>query len=146
RADMEVTTPGRRVGGAEVTSEHVGERHPHVATGRGVPNHRGDEIAGGLERKHRSYRGGFLSGPQPRLGNHSLAYPALQADIVEPGPEQPAVEVDQLVTGQGRDDFRAGGVGPDRVLELANQRRIGSPIEIFWWVEGRVALHKQREG
>src|SRR6266516_861036 len=66
----------RRIGRREIGAQHVGDRHPHFATGRRIADHRSHDVGPALERVHRPDGGGFLPRTEPRLGDDPRAHPA----------------------------------------------------------------------
>ena len=81
-ADVQITTGARRVGGGEIPTEHVRQRHPHHVQGTGVADHRANDVPIGVEGAHGADRHCFFARAEPCLRDHTGAYPALQADVV----------------------------------------------------------------
>src|SRR3989475_5347959 len=141
RADVEVASGARRVRGGEISAQHVGDRHPHLAARCGVANHWRHNVFAAFERVHRPDRRRFFAGPQPRLGEDSGADPALQLDVVQPGPQQAAIKLELGVGSQGGHDPGALGIRFDGRAERAYQRGIRFPVDVLRWVERGEPLH-----
>ena len=74
---VQVASPTRRVGRREVGTQHIGDGHAHLATGRGIADHRRDNIPAALQRVHGPHGGRLLARSEPRLGEDTGADPAL---------------------------------------------------------------------
>src|SRR5712691_3503814 len=138
---MEIAPAARRVGGGEIGAQHVGDRDPHLATGGGVANHRRHDVFAALERLDRPDRRRFFAGTQPCLGDDAGADPALQLDVVQPGPQQAAIKLELGVGSQGGHDPGALGIRFDCRAERAHQRGIRFPVDVLRWVERGETLH-----
>ncbi len=141
RPDVQIAAAARRVRRREIGAQHVGDRHPHLAAGRGVADHRREDVDAALERVHGPDGGRFLSGPQPGLGNDAGADPALQLDIVQACAQQAAIKLELGVGSQGGYDPGALGIIFDRGSECPDQRGIRLPVDVLRWVEGGEPLH-----
>src|SRR2546425_763556 len=140
-ADMKVAPGARRIGGGEVGAQHVGDRHPHLAARRGVADHRRDDVFAALERLHRPDRGRFFAGAQPRLRDDAGADPALQLDVMQPGPQQAAVHLELGVARQPAHDCGTLGICFDGGAERLHEGGIRFPIDVLRWVERGEPLH-----
>src|SRR6266542_4221997 len=141
RSDVEIAAPAGGIGGREIGAQHVGDRHPHLAAGRSVADHRRDDVQTTLECVHRSDRDGLFAGAEPRLGNHAGAHPALQLDVMEARAQQAAIQLELGVRSQGRHDPGALGITFDRGSECPDQRGIRLPVDVFRRVECGEPLH-----
>src|SRR5207245_5366535 len=83
---------------------HWPHRDRHSFPTRRSSDLRRDDVFAALERLHWPDRGRFFAGAQPRLGDDAGADPALQLDVMEPGPQQAAVQLELGVTRQPADN------------------------------------------
>jgi len=90
---VQVLAGGRTVSGTEVTAQHVRERHAHLVTGAGVADHRADAVAL-LEGVHAADGDRLLARAEPRLRDHALSNPALERDVVQPEPNEAAIQTE----------------------------------------------------
>ncbi len=138
---VQVPAARRRIRGGEVGLEEVGHGHAHHEAGTGVADHRADHVPVRVEGAHGPDRDGLLTGPQPGLGDHPLPDPPLQGDVVEPGQEQVAVDLDELRRLDSLNPGRPVGLTRDPLDVLGNELGFGSPLQVFGWIEGFVSLH-----
>ena len=142
-ADVEVAAARRRIVRRQVGPQHVGDRHPQLAAGGGVADHRRDDVAPrpALERVHRANRRRLLSRAEPRLGEHTGADPALELDVVEAGPQQTGVQLELRLRGESCHDRGPLGGALHGRPELAHQGRVGLPGDVLRGIERGKALH-----
>src|SRR5713226_9524661 len=141
RPDVQIAPARRRVVAAEIGAQHVGDRHPQLAAGGGVADHRGHDVAPPLERMHRPHRGGLLARAEPRLGDDPRAHPALQLDVVQPGAHQAGVERELRLSRQPGHQGRARRIPLDGRPEAPHEGRIRRPGNVLRRIEGSEPLH-----
>src|SRR5439155_22141704 len=80
--------------------------------------------------------GRLLPSPEPGLGDHARAHPALELNVVQPRAQQSGVQPELGCEGEPGGDGGPLGIPLDRLPEAAHQGGVRLPLDVLGRIEG----------
>ncbi len=143
---MQVAPLAQLVVRAQVRAEYGRHRHPHLAVGAGVANHRADDVATrtASQRMDVAHRDGFLARPEPCLGDDALFDPPLQVGVHEAETQQARVQIEQRARLERLDRALPGPRRLERLPPFLLHRRARLPGNVLGRIVGFGSFHHGR--